>query len=93
VHAELSGGTNQQSRLPMRRAHALLWRKALVINDCQARHDRAAPVPVLDVGRRASIAAYRAVVDAAVLDCDTEARLAAVKFSILLFLVVSSVGD
>jgi hypothetical protein len=35
---------------------------------CQRRCDRAAPVPVPDAGRRASRAAYCAVVDAAVLE-------------------------
>lgn len=31
MHAELSGGANQQSRPPMRRAHASLRLKALVM--------------------------------------------------------------
>ena len=31
VHAQLSGGMNQQSCPPMRRAHPSLWRKALVM--------------------------------------------------------------
>jgi hypothetical protein len=35
---------------------------------CQRRRDRAAPVPVPDVGHRASRATYCAVVDAAVLE-------------------------
>jgi hypothetical protein len=60
---------------------------------CRRRRDRPAPVLVHHGGRRASLAASCAVMDAAVLQFVSRARLAASEFSILLFLVVSSMGD
>jgi hypothetical protein len=52
----------------MWRVYASFWRKALVNAACQRRRDRTAPVLVHDGGCRALLAAYYAVVDAAVLE-------------------------
>jgi hypothetical protein len=60
---------------------------------CQRRRDRTAPVLVDGGGRRASLAARCAAVDAAVLEFVMQSASCRAKILILQFLAVSSMGE